>query len=62
MEGMGGEGSDPIIVAETIFKAATDRTDQLRYIAGEDAEQIIAARKQMDDQQYLAMIRGQFGL
>lgn len=53
--------SDPIIVAETIWAAATDGTKQLRYIAGQDAEQIIAARKAMDDPEYLAMIRGQFG-
>ncbi len=62
MEDMGDAGSDPIMVAETIYKAATDGTDQLRYIAGPDAEQIIAARKQMDDSEYLAMIKGQFGL
>jgi hypothetical protein len=29
---------------------------------GNDAEQIIAARKQMEDPEYLAMIKGQFGL
>ena len=54
--------SDPILVAETVYQAATDGSDQLRYIAGEDAEQIIAARKQMDDPEYLAMIRSQYGL
>ncbi len=54
--------SDPIIVAETVYQAATDGTDQLRYIAGEDAKQLIAARKQMEDAEYLAMIRGPYGL
>ncbi len=58
----GAEGSEPVLVAETIYKAATDGKDQLRYIAGPDAEQIIAARKQMNDSEYLALIRSQYGL
>ena len=55
-------GSDPIIVAQTVWEAATDGTNQLRYIAGEDARQIIAARRQMDDPEYLALVRSQMGL
>lgn len=58
----GAKGSDPIIVAQTVWEAATDGTDRLRYIAGEDAKQIIAARKQMDDPEYLALVRSQMGL
>ncbi|MCK8462945.1 SDR family oxidoreductase [Aliiroseovarius sp. S1339] len=59
----GGEGAgDPIQVAETIWQAATDGTDQMRYVSGRDAEQIISARKAMDDPEYLAMIRSQMGL
>ena len=59
----GGDGAgDPTQVAETIWQAATDGTDQLRYISGQDAEQIIAARKAMDDPEYLAMIRSQMGM
>ncbi len=59
---MGGNGSEAIAVAETVYEAATDGSNQLRYVIGPDAEQIIAARKQMDDPEYLAMIKGQFGL
>lgn len=55
-------GSDPVIAAQTVWEAATDGTNQLRYIAGEDAKQIIAARKQMDDPEYLALMRSQMGL
>lgn len=58
----GADGSEPILVADTIYQAATDGTDQLRYIAGPDAEQIIAARKQMGDPEYLALIRSQYGI
>ncbi|MEM6499090.1 MAG: SDR family oxidoreductase [Pseudomonadota bacterium] len=62
MQQAGSQPSEPIVVAEAIWQAATDGTDQLRYIAGADAEQIIAARKAMDDPEYLAMVRGNMGL
>ena len=62
MEQMGSNTSEPIIVAEKIYEAATDEKNQLRYIAGSDAEQIIAARKQMDDDTYMAMIKQQMGI
>ena len=62
MNAAAAQASEPILVAETIYRAATDGTDQLRYVAGDDAEQIIAARKQMEDPEYLGMIKGQFAL
>ena len=62
MQKAGSQHSEPILVAETIWRAATDGTDQLRYIAGADAEQIIAARKAMDDPEYLALVRSNMGL
>jgi NAD(P)-dependent dehydrogenase (short-subunit alcohol dehydrogenase family) len=55
-------GSPPELVAEVIYQAATDGTNQLRYIAGPDAEQFIAARKSSDDATFLAGIRSQFGV
>lgn len=55
-------GSDPIIVAQTVWDAATDGSNRLRYIAGEDAQQIISVRKQMNDPEYLALMRSQMGL
>ncbi|MDJ0626626.1 MAG: SDR family oxidoreductase [Rhodobacter sp.] len=62
MQQAGSRYSEPIIVAEAIWQAATDDSDRLRYIAGADAEQIIAARKAMEDPEYLAMIRNNMGL
>lgn len=62
MNNAASQSSEAVVVAETIYQAATDGTDQMRYIAGEDAKQIIAARKQMEDPEYLEMIKGQFGL
>jgi NAD(P)-dependent dehydrogenase (short-subunit alcohol dehydrogenase family) len=55
-------GSEPEMVAQVIYQAATDATDQLRYIAGPDAEQIIASRKTADDAAFLGGIKGQFRL
>jgi NAD(P)-dependent dehydrogenase (short-subunit alcohol dehydrogenase family) len=62
MEPQAAAGSEPEVVAEVIYKAATDGTDQLRYIAGPDAEQIIANRKMADDATFLRGIREQFAL
>ena len=53
------EASD---IAEVIYGAVTDGTDQLRYIAGADAEQLIGARKQMNDADFIALIKQQLGL
>ena len=52
----------PSVVAEVIYQAATDGSDQLRYIAGPDAEEIIANRKAADDATFLGSIKAQFGL
>ncbi|RYY56531.1 MAG: SDR family oxidoreductase [Chitinophagaceae bacterium] len=54
--------SAPVKIAEVIFEAATDGKNQLRYIAGEDARQMIGARKQLDDESLDATLRMQFGL
>lgn len=62
MQQAGGNSSEPIVVAEKIYEAATDGKNQLRYIAGPDAEQIIAARKQLDDDAYMALIKQNMGL
>ena len=62
MQQAGSQSSEPIVVAEKIYEAATDGKNQLRYIAGPDAEQIIAARKQLDDDAYMGMMKQQMGL
>lgn len=46
-------------VAEKIYEAATDNTNQLRYPIGAD---LIAVKKQMSDEDYYKMIANQFGL
>jgi NAD(P)-dependent dehydrogenase (short-subunit alcohol dehydrogenase family) len=54
--------SEPVVVAEVIYRAATDDTDQLRYIAGEDAEALLAKRKADADATFFQDMRTQFAL
>ena len=49
-------------VAHVIYQAATDGADRLRYEAGADAQQLLAARRTTDDAGFLGHMRAQFGL
>ena len=62
MEPMGTAGSEPVVVAEVIYNAATDGTDQLRYTAGDDAAQFMAQRKAASDEEFIGGLKQQFGL
>jgi NAD(P)-dependent dehydrogenase (short-subunit alcohol dehydrogenase family) len=61
-EAMFGQASPASVVADVIYEAATDGTDQLRYVAGEDAKAIIAQRQQADDATFAGVIKSMFGL
>jgi short-subunit dehydrogenase len=50
------------VVAQVIYDAATDGTDQLRYTAGEDAKVTIATRHQLDDATFIDGVKNQFRL
>ncbi|MBP2561794.1 NAD(P)-dependent dehydrogenase (short-subunit alcohol dehydrogenase family) [Neorhizobium galegae] len=56
------KASEPELVAEVIYGAATDGTDQLRYAAGADAVQILASRAASDDATFFGGMKAQFGL
>lgn len=62
MESLGGNASPASLVAEVIWDAATDGTDQLRYTAGEDAKVFMENRKQLDDATFIGGVKQQFGL
>ena len=49
-------------VADAIYQAATDGSDQLRYPVGQDAEQMLQLRLQMDDPNFKKMIAEQTGI
>ncbi|MBS1661660.1 MAG: SDR family oxidoreductase [Bacteroidetes bacterium] len=54
--------SSAAAIASVIYKAATDGSNQIRYTAGEDARQLIANRRQLDDEVFIAGVKAQFGL
>lgn len=56
----GANASSASKVAEVIDEAI--HGDKLRYLAGEDAEQMMAARNTMDDQAYKELVKQRFGL
>ena len=56
-----GQGS-AADVAKAIFTAVADGSPQLRYIVGDDAVATLGARQAMEDEAFIGMIRGSFGL
>jgi NAD(P)-dependent dehydrogenase (short-subunit alcohol dehydrogenase family) len=62
MGGMSDTGSEPELVAEVIYRAATDDTNQLRYVTGPSGEEILGNRKLADDATFLAGVKRQMGL
>ena len=48
---------DADLVASVIVEAATAKEPSLRYLAGKDVEQMIAAKKSMSDEEFQNMIR-----
>ncbi len=53
------EASD---VAETIFAAATDGGDRLRYPSGNDAKMLIDMRRDQDDPTFTRSVKSMFNL
>lgn len=47
-------------VADIIYEAATDGSDRLRYLVGDDARGFIKARTELDDQAYVDFMRSHF--
>jgi len=56
------KASPASMIADVIFNAAIDGTDQLRYSAGEDARTMLAFHKQQDDQSFISSIKSQFDI
>ncbi len=59
---MEANASDPEVVAEVIYQAATDGTDRLRYTAGEDARKWMADRRELDDETFTSGTRQMVGI
>ncbi|MDJ0657094.1 MAG: SDR family oxidoreductase [Xanthomonadales bacterium] len=58
----GANASSPTVVAEVIWDAIIDDTGTLRYTAGDDARELMASRKALDDETFIGGIKAQFGL
>jgi hypothetical protein len=52
--------SSPESVAETIYQAATDGTNQLRYMVGEDAKALLKLREELGDEAFIKYFTGMF--
>jgi NADP-dependent 3-hydroxy acid dehydrogenase YdfG len=62
MEGLWKNGTEVAVAAETIYEAATDGSDRLRYLVGEDAKTWATMLASMDGEQYFANMSAMFGL
>ncbi len=60
LQGEGGR-TQPVAVAEAILEAI-EKGDKLRYPVGPDAQMVLMARKQMDDETFESTMRQQLGL
>lgn len=47
-------------VAEVILQAASDGSDRLRYVATEDIEPLVRARRQTSEEDFMALMRSSF--
>lgn len=56
------QGSEPGVIAEAIFGAATDGADRLRYPAGHDAVAKVQNRHDWSEARWLADMRRQFAI
>ncbi len=58
----GDNASEPEVVADVIWQAATDGSDTLRYRAGADAVALLDSRKSQSDAEFIAGIKQRMGL
>jgi NAD(P)-dependent dehydrogenase (short-subunit alcohol dehydrogenase family) len=49
--------SSPELVAKVVLEAITNETPNLRYLAGKDAETLLAARRNMSDEEFYKMTK-----
>jgi NAD(P)-dependent dehydrogenase (short-subunit alcohol dehydrogenase family) len=49
--------SDADLVAATVVEAATAKEPNLRYLAGKDVQQMVAAKKSMSDEEFHKMVK-----
>ncbi len=53
-------GSKPLAIAKVIFEAVTSTSDKLRYLAGDDAHQMMSERNALSDEEYQKKLSERF--
>lgn len=56
------QASPASVVANVIWNAVVDNSDALRFAAGDDAKELLANRKKLNDELFIDGIKRQFGL
>jgi hypothetical protein len=50
-------GSSPDLVAKVVLKAVTSENPSLRYLAGNDVEQLLESKRKMPDEEFYKMMK-----
>jgi NAD(P)-dependent dehydrogenase (short-subunit alcohol dehydrogenase family) len=58
----GAKGEDPIVIAETIFKAANHRGSKLRFAKGAPAPMLLTMRKYLPDSLWFMVVKASYKL
>ena len=56
-EEMMKNGSSPDLVAKVVLNAATNENPSLRYLAGNDVEQLLESKRKMPDEEFYKMMK-----
>jgi NAD(P)-dependent dehydrogenase (short-subunit alcohol dehydrogenase family) len=56
------EAEGPEVVAKTIYKSATDNSNQMRYAVGKPGPMLLMLRKLLSDKLYFLMVRKSYNL
>lgn len=55
-------GSEPVTIAKVIYEAVTDTSDKIRYLAGDDALEMIPKRYATSDEDYQKEVSERFNI
>lgn len=56
------DAEGPEVVAKTIFKAATDQSDKMRYAVGKPGPMLLILRKVLSDKLYFLLVRKSYNI
>jgi len=62
LQGRSDNWNPPRVVSEVIYEAATDSSERIRYLSGDDAKAMWTMRQELGDEAWVKMMKAQFGL